>query len=210
MISSRQRTNPSAGYGAYGRTRTQARSAPRPAGTRNRGFPRQKTPSSPQPLQGRGAVGSQAASELGRGLGRKGALGRRGAWLGSREGATVPAPPLYQKFPLCFFPATKAIFCHEKQLRLSETEGAKSEACLLTLISLPLSQMARTQKNKATAHHLGLLKARLAKLRRELITPKGGGGSGTGEGASGLSRGPSRSMAASLARMSISFQNPFW
>lgn len=41
--------------------------------------------------------------------------------------------------------------------------------------------MARTQKNKATALHLGLLKARLAKLRRELITPKGGGGA-TGEG----------------------------
>lgn len=41
--------------------------------------------------------------------------------------------------------------------------------------------MARTQKNKATAGHLGLLKARLAKLRRELITPKGGGG-GPGEG----------------------------
>lgn len=36
--------------------------------------------------------------------------------------------------------------------------------------------MARTQKNKATAGHLGLLKARLAKLRRELIAPKGGGG----------------------------------
>lgn len=41
--------------------------------------------------------------------------------------------------------------------------------------------MARTQKNKATNAHLGILKAKLAKLRRELITPKGGGG-GAGEG----------------------------
>lgn len=41
-----------------------------------------------------------------------------------------------------------------------------------------LFQMARTQKNKATSGHLGLLKAKLAKLRRELITPKGGGGGG--------------------------------
>ena len=30
-------------------------------------------------------------------------------------------------------------------------------------------EMARTQKNKATAGHLGLLKARLAKLKRELL-----------------------------------------
>ena len=36
--------------------------------------------------------------------------------------------------------------------------------------------MARTQKNKATNAHLGILKAKLAKLRRELITPKGGSG----------------------------------
>jgi ribosome-interacting GTPase 1 len=36
--------------------------------------------------------------------------------------------------------------------------------------------MARTQKNKATSYHIGLLKAKMAKLRRELITPKGGGG----------------------------------
>ena len=41
--------------------------------------------------------------------------------------------------------------------------------------------MARTQKNKATQAHLGVLKARLAKLRRELIQPKGAGGGG-GEG----------------------------
>jgi uncharacterized protein len=36
--------------------------------------------------------------------------------------------------------------------------------------------MAKTQKNKATSQHLGLLKAKLAKLRRELISPKSGGG----------------------------------
>lgn len=41
--------------------------------------------------------------------------------------------------------------------------------------------MARTQKNKNTAYHLGTLKAKLAKLRRELLTPKGGGG-GASEG----------------------------
>eukprot|EP00096_Caligus_rogercresseyi_P007929 TRINITY_DN26099_c0_g1_i1.p1 TRINITY_DN26099_c0_g1~~TRINITY_DN26099_c0_g1_i1.p1 ORF type:complete len:368 (+),score=120.40 TRINITY_DN26099_c0_g1_i1:76-1179(+) len=43
------------------------------------------------------------------------------------------------------------------------------------------SEMARTQKNKATAGHLGMLKAKLAKLRRELIAPKSQGGA-TGEG----------------------------
>ena len=38
-------------------------------------------------------------------------------------------------------------------------------------------EMSRTQKNKATAHHLGLLKAKMARLKRELIdgvTKKGG------------------------------------
>ena len=44
------------------------------------------------------------------------------------------------------------------------------------------AEMNRTQKNKATSHHLGLLKAKLAKLRRELIEPKGGSGGGAGEG----------------------------
>lgn len=39
-------------------------------------------------------------------------------------------------------------------------------------------EMARTQKNKATSYHLGILKAKLAKLRRELLMPKSGGGGG--------------------------------
>lgn len=43
--------------------------------------------------------------------------------------------------------------------------------------------MARTQKNKATSFHLGQLKAKLAKLRRELLTSAAsgsGGGAGIG------------------------------
>eukprot|EP00164_Ancoracysta_twista_P014659 GFYU01023975.1.p1 GENE.GFYU01023975.1~~GFYU01023975.1.p1 ORF type:complete len:367 (-),score=125.47 GFYU01023975.1:484-1584(-) len=42
------------------------------------------------------------------------------------------------------------------------------------------NEMARTQKNKATSAHLGMLKAKLAKYRKELLGPentkKGGGG----------------------------------
>ncbi|KAJ9522372.1 hypothetical protein QJQ45_008149 [Haematococcus lacustris] len=41
-------------------------------------------------------------------------------------------------------------------------------------------QMAKTQKNKATMGHLGSLKAKLAKLRRDLLEPSGGGGGGKG------------------------------
>ncbi|ODQ59732.1 hypothetical protein WICANDRAFT_29866 [Wickerhamomyces anomalus NRRL Y-366-8] len=43
-------------------------------------------------------------------------------------------------------------------------------------------EMAKTQKNKATSFHLGQLKAKLAKLRRELLTPSGSGGGGGGLG----------------------------
>lgn len=45
------------------------------------------------------------------------------------------------------------------------------------------AEMKRTQVNKATMGHLGMLKAKLAKLRRELLDPsKGGGGGGGGDG----------------------------
>eukprot|EP01127_Copromyxa_protea_P017403 TRINITY_DN529_c0_g1_i1.p1 TRINITY_DN529_c0_g1~~TRINITY_DN529_c0_g1_i1.p1 ORF type:complete len:368 (-),score=84.93 TRINITY_DN529_c0_g1_i1:8-1111(-) len=44
------------------------------------------------------------------------------------------------------------------------------------------AEIARTQKNKATNAHIGLLKAKIAKLKRELISPTGAGGGGKGEG----------------------------
>ncbi|KAG1462278.1 hypothetical protein G6F56_005552 [Rhizopus delemar] len=44
------------------------------------------------------------------------------------------------------------------------------------------NEMARTQKNKATSYHLGQLKAKLAKLKRELLTPTSSGGGGGGVG----------------------------
>ena len=43
-------------------------------------------------------------------------------------------------------------------------------------------EMNRTQKNKATEYHLGLLKSKLAKLRTELLEGSKGGGGGPGEG----------------------------
>jgi len=46
------------------------------------------------------------------------------------------------------------------------------------------TEMSRTQKNKATSFHLGLLKAKLAKLKREIIegSTGGKGGGSAGEG----------------------------
>lgn len=43
-------------------------------------------------------------------------------------------------------------------------------------------EMARTQKNKATEYHLGLLKGKLARLRRELLEPPPGSSGGSGQG----------------------------
>eukprot|EP00124_Ichthyophonus_hoferi_P005874 Ihof_evm1s1011 gene=Ihof_evmTU1s1011 len=48
------------------------------------------------------------------------------------------------------------------------------------------TEMARTQKNKATSYHLGSLKAKLAKLKHELIDPTGGKGSGSSKPGDGF------------------------
>lgn len=54
--------------------------------------------------------------------------------------------------------------------------------------------MAKTQKNKATSYHLGQLKAKIAKLRRELIAPP----SGTGGGGGGIGFDVARTGVASV------------
>jgi small GTP-binding protein len=54
------------------------------------------------------------------------------------------------------------------------------------------AEIARTQKNKATEFHMGMLKARLAKLRAELIEPSKGGGAGKGEGFDVMKSGDAR------------------
>jgi len=53
-------------------------------------------------------------------------------------------------------------------------------------------EVARTQKNKATEYHLGLLKAKLAKLRQELLEPKGKGGASKGDGFDVMKSGDAR------------------
>lgn len=52
-------------------------------------------------------------------------------------------------------------------------------------------EMARTQKNKATEYHLGLLKAKLAKYRHELLEPACKGSS-KGEGFDVMKSGDAR------------------
>lgn len=43
-------------------------------------------------------------------------------------------------------------------------------------------ELSRTQKNKATEYHIGLLKGKLARLRRELLEPQPGASSGEDKG----------------------------
>lgn len=54
---------------------------------------------------------------------------------------------------------------------------------ILEKIAAIQEEMARTQKNKATEYHIGLLKGKLARFRRELMEPQPGqGGGGGGQG----------------------------
>ncbi|THY03896.1 GTP binding protein-like protein, partial [Aureobasidium pullulans] len=66
--------------------------------------------------------------------------------------------------------------------RCATTVLESPEFLALTRIAPQIKQiedeMAKTQKNKATSYHLGQLKAKLAKLKRELLTPSSSGGGG--------------------------------
>lgn len=53
-------------------------------------------------------------------------------------------------------------------------------------------EMSRTQKNKATNYHLGLLKGKLARLRAQLLEPAPGAGASTGTGFDVSKRGSAR------------------
>ncbi|KAK6744119.1 hypothetical protein RB195_011057 [Necator americanus] len=53
-------------------------------------------------------------------------------------------------------------------------------------------EIARTQKNKATEYHLGLLKAKLAKYRQQLLEPVGGKGASKGDGFDVMKSGDAR------------------
>lgn len=75
------------------------------------------------------------------------------------------------------------------------------------------AEMARTQRNKNTEHHIGLLKAKLAKLKRELIEgakTKGAGGEGfdvskSGDARVGLVGFPSVGKSTLLTKLTGTF-----
>lgn len=86
---------------------------------------------------------------------------------------------------------------------------------IITKIKEIEDEMNRTQKNKATSAHLGRLKAKLAKLKRDLLTnqSRGGGGGGgqgfdvtkTGEARVGLVGFPSVGKSTLLTKLTNTF-----
>lgn len=71
-------------------------------------------------------------------------------------------------------------------------------------------EINRTQKNKATEYHLGLLKAKLARYRQQLLEPTTKGGSSKGEGFDVMKSGDARvAMVRLFQSFFFSFQISF-
>lgn len=68
-------------------------------------------------------------------------------------------------------------------------------------------EMARTQKNKATEHHLGLLKGKLARYRQQLLADEAGSGGGGGSGFEVAKSGDARVV---LIGYPPSVSPPYW
>lgn len=78
-------------------------------------------------------------------------------------------------------------------LRTSQppSPGLATMSSTLAKIATIKVEMARTQKNTATVHHLDVLKARLAEVIGEHMTPQAGGAGGAGgRGGHGHGGGP--------------------
>ena len=69
----------------------------------------------------------------------------------------------------------------EKDVKMPD-ESSTIEAKIATLEA----EMARTQKNKATNYHLGTLKAKIAKLKSELLNGPGGKSAGSKDAGRGF------------------------
>lgn len=68
--------------------------------------------------------------------------------------------------------------CTNQRTEPSDATAKQAKMGILERIKEIEQEMDKTQRNKATEGHLGMLKARLAKLRSELLTPSSGGGGG--------------------------------
>ncbi|CAA0822420.1 Developmentally-regulated G-protein 2 [Striga hermonthica] len=79
----------------------------------------------------------------------------------------------------------KKLFVEQRNFHLTKKAKVESEHLrtmgIVERIKEIEAEMARTQKNKATEYHLGQLKAKIAKLRTQLLEPpKGSSGAGDG------------------------------
>lgn len=82
-------------------------------------------------------------------------------------------------FFICLETDTRVRLGDSPHVCTESTHPAFPTVGLLEKIKEIETEIARTQKNKATEYHIGQLKARLAKLRTQLLEPGGGGGAET-------------------------------